>query len=127
MVTGPKPAAVRACWNGTSEAFARAAFRELHDDSFMVKVLRDDDALYAPFLKEEFRLGVEEGIIELIRGLLEEGIEAKEIRSIDPHAVAYFLFKLFQSLTYARTASIRGGEKQFGELMELMLRGIVRN
>lgn len=108
-------------------AFARAAFRELHDDSFMFKVLRDDDALYAPFLKEEFRLGVEEGIIDLIRDLLNDGIEAKRIRPIDSHAVAYFLFKLFQSLTYARTSSIHGGEKEFRELMDLVLGGIARS
>lgn len=107
-------------------AFAGAAFRELHDDSFMVRVLRDDGALYAPFLREEFRLGVEEGIIDLIQELLKDGIESKRIRPIDPHAIAYFLFKLFQSLTYARTASIRGGEKEFGQLMDLVLEGIVQ-
>lgn len=106
------------------EAFGRAAFRQLRSESFMVEVLRDEDGLYAPFLKEEFRLMVEKGIIDLISDILTAGIEAKRIRPIDPRTVAYFLFKLFQSLTYARTASIRGSEKELNELMEFLLQGI---
>lgn len=104
----------------------QAAFGELRGGSFMVEVLRDNDSLYAPFLKDEFRLRVEEGIIDLIRDLLNAGIKARRIRPIDPHTIAYFLFKLFQSLTYGRTASIRGNEKELMELIRLVLQGIAR-
>ena len=44
-------------------------------EPFMVRVLRDEDGLYAPFLKEKYQVFVEEGILNILAGFLREGIE----------------------------------------------------
>jgi len=99
-------------------------FRE---KSFWVQVLKDEDGLYAPFLKEKYRRQVEEGILEIIAGMLEKGIAQGEVRPLDTHAVSYFLFKLFQSISYARTASIKGDEADLETMMDFILAGIAVN
>jgi len=94
-------------------------------ESFWVQVLKDTDGLYAPFLKERYRRQVEEGIVEIIARILEQGIAKGEIRPLDTRAVSYFLFKLFQSISYARTDSIKGDEQDLETMMDFILRGIV--
>ncbi|MBU2549282.1 MAG: TetR/AcrR family transcriptional regulator, partial [Proteobacteria bacterium] len=69
-------------------------------ETFMAKVLQDEDGLYAPFLKDKYRLQVEEDILGIFADMLEAGIRSRQIRDLDPYIVAYFIFKLFQSVTY---------------------------
>ena len=102
----------------------RVAVARINKQKFMIQVLSDDSDLYAPYLKEPFRLQVESGILDLFVPLLEEGIRRGEIRPLEPRPVAYFLFKLFQTFTYAKTASIQGDERDLNELTDFVLKGI---
>ena len=95
-------------------------------ETFMAKVLQDEDGLYAPFLKDKYRIQVEEGILTIFSDMLEAGINQRQVRDLDSNIVAYFIFKLFQSVTYARTASIKGDKKDLKEFIDFILEGIVR-
>jgi AcrR family transcriptional regulator len=88
---------------------------------FMVEVLRDEDGLYAPYLKQEYRMFVEEGILQIFSNIVKAGIEKGEFKEVDTDIAAYIIFKLFQAFTYAKTLnykSRRGSEKR--ELTELV-------
>ena len=88
---------------------------------FMVEVLRDQEGLYAPFLKEKYRVFVEEGIVGIFSDIVKEGIEKGEFKEIDTDIAAYIIFKLFQAFTYAKTMKIKSGKQgEKGELMELV-------
>jgi len=80
--------------------FARDYFKE---QPFMVKVLEDEDGLYAPFLKKKYRILVEEGILNVFADILQEGIEKGKFRRLDTKITSYIIFKLFQAFTYAKT------------------------
>lgn len=95
-------------------------------DSFVMNVLKDNDGLYAPFLKEKYHLQVEEGILDILSNILLAGTEHGKFRPLDTHAVSYFVFKLFQSFTYARTPSIEGSEKEMEELLKFILEGVLK-
>jgi AcrR family transcriptional regulator len=88
---------------------------------FMVEVLRDQEGLYAPFLKEKYRVFVEEGMLRIFSDIVKEGIEKGEFKEVDTDIAAYIIFKLFQAFTYAKTIKIRSGKQgEKGELMELV-------
>jgi hypothetical protein len=61
---------------------SREHFKE---EPFMVKALRDEDGLYAPFLKEKYQVFVEEGILNILAGFLREGVEQGKFRKLDTH------------------------------------------
>jgi AcrR family transcriptional regulator len=106
------------------KCMVRTAVDRIKQEKFMIQVLSDESDLYAPYLKEPFRLEVESGILDLFVPLLEEGMRRGEIRPLEPRPVAYFMFKLFQAFTYAKTASIQGDEQDLGELIDFVLEGI---
>ncbi|MEJ2716838.1 MAG: TetR/AcrR family transcriptional regulator [Deltaproteobacteria bacterium] len=93
-------------------------------DSFMIQVLRDADGLYTPYLDDQYRLQVEDAVLNMISSILQEGVERGRIREMDTRAVAYFFFKLFQSFTFAKTASLKGDAKDLEELVNFIMRGI---
>jgi hypothetical protein len=98
---------------------------EFHDEkSFMVKALRDSHAQYPPYLKEKYRLQMETQVLNIFTNILKEGTKKGEFRDLDFLAVSYFMFKLFQSITYARTASIKNGRKLLDEFINFILKGI---
>jgi AcrR family transcriptional regulator len=103
----------------------------LKKNPFMVKVLRDEDGLYASFLhKEKFNNFVDEGIIYMLQGFLKEGIEMGRFRKMDTYIVAYCIIKLFQSLTYTKTMNPqKAGSNEnnsFEEMMKLLFDGILK-
>jgi AcrR family transcriptional regulator len=102
----------------------RVAVNYFRHESFWVQVLKDEDGLYAPFLREKYRRQVEEGILDILAGILEQGIAKGEIRPLNTRTMSYFLFKLFQSISYARTASIKGDEEDLETMMGFISAGI---
>lgn len=95
-------------------------------DSFLVRVLKDDDGLYSPFLTTKYHEMVEEGIIAIIAEILTEGKEKGLFRDIDEKKAAYFFFRLFQSITYVRTMEFGDEEDVDKKLIDLIFYGIVK-
>ena len=93
------------------ERAIRGAVGRQWQQNFMIKVLQDQDGLYAPFLREKYRLQVEEEILKLFASMIERGIAEGKVRPMDSHTISYFLFKLFQSITFAKTGSLDGDER----------------
>jgi AcrR family transcriptional regulator len=106
---------------------SRDYFRE---EPFMVKVLQDDNGLYAPFLKNKYRIFVEEGILNIFSDILQEGIEKGEFRNLDTHTASYIIFKLFQAFTYAKTMPRQEGlaneDANLDELISFISEAIIR-
>ena len=98
--------------------FSRDYFKE---QPFMVKVLEDEDGLYAPFLKKKYRVFVEEGILNIFEDILREGIEKGEFRRMDTRITSYIIFKLFQSFTYAKTMPWKNGKTDEGVELNVMI------
>jgi len=87
---------------------------------FMVKMLQDNEGLYAPFLSTEYQIEVEEGMLAILSGMVNEAVEQKRCRNINPRLTAYIIFKLFQAFTYAKTAgNIGSGVSENDEMQEL--------
>ena len=97
--------------------FSRDYFKE---QPFMVKVLEDEDGLYAPFLKKKYRVFVEEGILNIFEDILREGIEKGEFRRMDTRITSYIIFKLFQSFTYAKTMPWQNEQTDTGAELDAM-------
>jgi AcrR family transcriptional regulator len=95
-------------------------------DTFLVRVLRDDNNLYSPFLTTKYHEMVEEGIIAVISDILAEGKAQGLFRDVDEKIAAYYFFKLFQSVTYARTTEFEQGKDAAKELIDLIFSGIVK-
>ena len=88
---------------------------------FMVDVLRDQDGLYAPYLKKKYKLFVEDGILRIFSDIVKAGIEKGEFKKVDTDIAAYIIFKLFQAFTYAKTMNYKSGrEKEKREVIELV-------
>ena len=104
----------------------RFAVNRQWNKSFMIRVLQDEDRLYHFFLKDKYRLQVEEGVLSFIEGILKSGVELGKFRPMNTHTTAYFLFKLFQNITFAKTESIQGGEEDLEELIDFITAGIVK-
>jgi len=104
----------------------RAAVEHHIHEGFMVKVLQDENGLYAPFLKDKYRRQVEEEILAIFSDLLKKGVEAGEIRPLDTYAISYFIFKLFQAVTFARTVPLKDDDKEIDELVRFISEGIVQ-
>ncbi len=95
-------------------------------DTFLVRVLRDDNNLYSPFLTTKYHEMVEEGIITVIANILADGKAKGLFRDIDEKITAYYLFKLFQSATYAQTTEFEQGRDASKDLIDLIFQGIVK-
>ena len=102
----------------------RGAVKRITEQRFMIQVLADEENLYVPYLQQQFQLQVEQEILNLITPILEEGMRTGEFRPMEPRTVAYFIFKLFQTFTYAKTDSIDGNDRDLDELIAFIIMGI---
>jgi AcrR family transcriptional regulator len=100
------------------------------DDTFMIKALKDEEGLYSPFLSTKYHALVEEGILDIITGILKEGVEKGVFRNIDLRITSYMFFKISQAFTYARTISFPYDEENIervaGEISDLILKGLIK-
>jgi len=95
-------------------------------DSFLVRVLKDDESLYSPFLTTKYHDLVEDGIITIIADILTDGKEKGLFRDINEKTTAYYLFKMFQAITYAKTADMEVDENTTREMIDFIFNGIVK-
>jgi AcrR family transcriptional regulator len=95
-------------------------------DTFLVRVLRDDNNLYSPFLTTKYHEMVEDGIVGIIARILVEGKAQGLLRDIDEKTTAYYLFKLFQSITYAQSSELPEEIDKSKALIDLVFYGIVK-
>jgi AcrR family transcriptional regulator len=95
---------------------------------FMVQVLRDQDGLYAPYLKQEYMVFVEDGIRKIFSDIVKAGIEKGEFKEVDTDIAAYIIFKLFQAFTYAKTMNYKSNrekeKREMAELVEFISKGL---
>lgn len=100
------------------------------EEPFMAKVLRNEEGMYVPYLKEEYLNLVEGGILDIFSGFLKEGIRQGSFRNLDTRVISYALFKLLQAFTYARTLppakDLETENREIDELTTFLLTAIVK-
>lgn len=91
----------------------RIAISYFNEDSFVTRLLKDDDALFSAFLSRKYHALIDQEIISSIAVIINEGKQQGIFRNIDENVVAYAGFKLFQSFSYMRTGEfLADKEKQ---------------
>ncbi|AIF49801.1 TetR/AcrR family transcriptional regulator [Pelosinus sp. UFO1] len=91
----------------------RIAISYFSEDSFVTRLLKDDDALFSAFLSRKYHALIDQEIISTIASIINEGKQQGIFRDVDENVVAYAGFKLFQSFSYMRTGQfLSDPEKQ---------------
>ena len=96
-------------------------------EPFIKIILQHENGLYAPYQREKFVTLVETEMVNIISEIIEEGINKGQIREINSKLMAYFIFKLFQSLAYGRTKTLSAEykvEDEVKQMYELICKGI---
>jgi len=89
----------------------RTAIGYFNEDNFLTRLLKDDDALFSAFITAKYHAIVEEELIAIIAGAINEGKRRGRIRDVDEHVVAYAGLKLFQAFSYMRTGKFPPGKE----------------
>jgi AcrR family transcriptional regulator len=81
----------------------RIAISYFNEDTFVTRLLKNDDALFSAFLSRKYHALIDQEIISNIAAIINEGKQQRVFRDVDENVVAYAGFKLFQSFSYMRT------------------------
>jgi AcrR family transcriptional regulator len=91
--------------------FCEMSTHYFDQNPFLGQVLFDEAELYQPFLGDEIHI-VEEGMRDIVAGLLREGIRKGIYREMSVPAMTECIFVLFRGFTYHRTSE-RDGNKEW--------------
>jgi AcrR family transcriptional regulator len=110
---------VRECRTARNEIFARmgevddpldrlvkllrTAIEYFNEDNFLTRLLKDDYALFSACFTSEHQRLIDDELISIIAGMINDGKERGAIRAVDEEIVAYAGLKLFQAFSYMRT------------------------
>lgn len=89
--------------------FFRLSSAYFDENPFLGRVMADDERLFAPFLGDELHW-VEQGIENIMAGLLRQGIERGYFRDGDFTATLQCMMVLFCEFAYHREAHQNGNE-----------------
>jgi AcrR family transcriptional regulator len=89
----------------------RTAIGYFNEDNFLTRLLRDDYALFTACFTSEHQRLIDNELIAIIAGMINEGKERGAIRDVDEEIVAYAGLKLFQAFSYMRTARFPDGKE----------------
>lgn len=104
----------------------KITFEYFGQDNFMVRVLKNNEGLYSPFLNQRFQSMVEGGMVDIISEILHDGIEKGIFRKMDEKLMGYLLFRISQSFTYARTIKAsKDADYEVSALLDFVTHGIV--
>ncbi|HHE65754.1 MAG TPA: TetR/AcrR family transcriptional regulator [Bacteroidetes bacterium] len=97
-----------------------ASFEYQTKEPFFTHVLINGDGMHTPYFQKKFIAFIQGGIINILSDILKEGMEKGRVRRCDPDLTAYFIFKLYQSVSYGRTLeSTTKRESREHELQEV--------
>ncbi len=81
----------------------RTAIGYFNEDNFLTRLLRDDYALFAACFTSEHQRLMDDELIAIIAGMINDGKLQGRIRAVDAEIVAYAGLKLFEAFSYMRT------------------------
>ncbi|MDT8900190.1 TetR/AcrR family transcriptional regulator [Anaeroselena agilis] len=81
----------------------RTAIGYFNEDNFLTRLLRDDYALFTACFTSEHQRLIDDELVAIIAGVIDEGKQKGSIRDVDGEIVAYAGLKLFQAFSYMRT------------------------
>jgi len=103
----------------------RTAIEYFNEDSFLTRLLRDDYALYAACFTSEHQRLLDDELIAIIAGMINDGKRQGRIRDVDEEIVAYAGLQLFQAFSYMRTTRFSAGKEEQGYYTEVLVDFIV--
>jgi AcrR family transcriptional regulator len=96
-----------------------------NEDNFLTRLLRDDDVLFSAFLRSKSHNIVDEDIISIIAGIINEGKKQGKIRDVDEQVVAYAGFNLFKAFSYMRTVQFCEEKEKKGYYTDVLVDFII--
>lgn len=84
----------------------RTAVEFFNEDTFITRLLKDDDDLFSAFLSRKYHTMIDEEIILKIAQIIQEGKEKGIFRDVDEKVFGYAGFRLFQAFSYMRTCAL---------------------
>lgn len=99
----------------------RIAVAYFSEDSFVTRLLKDDDALFSAFLSRKYHALIDQEIISNIAAVINEGKQQGVFRDVDENVVAYAGFKLFQSFSYMRTGQFLSDPDKQGYYTDVLI------
>lgn len=82
----------------------RTAIAYFSGDTFLTRLLRNDDALFSSLMNGKTQLMITEHLLKMLEGIIAEGQAQGRIRpEVDGSVAAYIGFRLFQAFSYMRT------------------------
>lgn len=103
----------------------RTAIGYFNEDNFLTRLLRDDYALFAVCFTSEHQRLIDDELIAIIAGMINDGKRRGRIRDVDEEIVAYAGVKLFQAFSYTRTTRFSAGKEEQGYYTEVLVDFIV--
>lgn len=103
----------------------RTAIGYFNEDNFLTRMLRDDYALFTACFTSQHQRLIDDELIAIIAGTINEGKRQGRIRDVDAEVVAYAGLKLFQSFSYMRTTRFAPGKEEQGYCTEVLVDFVV--
>ncbi len=103
----------------------KTAIGYFNEDNFLTRLLRDDYALFTACFTSEHQRLIDDELIAIIAGMINDGKRQGQIRDVDEEIVAYAGLKLFQAFSYMRTTRFSAGKEEQGYYAEVLVDFIV--
>lgn len=94
------------------------------EDNFLTRLLKDDHALFSTFSNSR-QYSIDDEIISIIAGIVNEGKQQGIFRDVDEQVVAYVGFKLFEAFSYMRTMEFSKEKDEQGYYTEVLIDFVV--
>ncbi len=109
-------------------ALSNKAFKYLAEDHELRKILINDPNIFPMFPKEDPFLDINENSRNMLRAVLEEGVNAGVFRSLDLESATWLLFSIYKMFiidTYV-VSDPEATENLFKDAVDLVLQGLLR-
>lgn len=108
----------------------RTSLAFFNEDTFITRLLKDDDTLFSAFLSRKYHKLIDEEIISIIAAIIQDGKQKGIFRNVDEEVVGYAGFRLFQAFSYMRTGDFSPEKEQAGyytdALIDLIIHGLAK-
>jgi len=99
----------------------RTAICYFNEDNFLTRLLKDDYALFSAFFTSRYQALIDDELIAIIAGVINEGKQQGRIRAVDEEVVAYAGLKLFQAFSYMRTTRFAAEKNEQAYYTEVLV------
>ncbi len=108
------------------ERLIRVAVEFFQEERFITRLVRDEEGIYLASSLSGHVERAESAAMGMIAEILQDGMNQRRFREVDPKVTSYALLKLFQAFTYARSASLPRVKRRAARETQMMLDFVLR-